>query len=101
MASGLTDISSGLLIGAREFNQNGRRGVRKLMILISDGGDLPYLTLPVADAIKNNGIQICSIILRTGDTNLELMQEVSSDNCYTISSYQELVMELKALSICL
>lgn len=98
---GMTNITDGIYMAANELMENGRVGAYKMIILITDGGNNIGDAAYAADAVKTlNGIGICSILIKTLDSNRELMIEISS-GCYEESGYETLLSVLQKIDVCL
>jgi Mg-chelatase subunit ChlD len=100
-AYGTTNMLQALEIGLNEFLENDR-GVRKLIIIITDGSPTSdeQRTKMIAEQIKNLGIGICGVLISSYEADEEYLQEISS-NCYVRTDYYNLINELKNLEICL
>jgi uncharacterized protein with von Willebrand factor type A (vWA) domain len=85
-----------------EFDERGTNTTR-IIILISDGSPM-YVpqTIEIAKQLKQvYGATIFGVLIRTYDTNEEIMTEISSNNCYVATSYKALSYELSKLNLCL
>lgn len=100
-SGGMTNMTDALFVSANELMEHGRIGTYKLIIMISDGENNRGDCVQAADGIKQlNGIGICSIVIKTSETNTRLMSEISS-GCYEEAGYENLLTVLKKMDICL
>lgn len=101
-AQGGTQMAHALYTASNELFTNGRPGVLGVVILISDGqpNDLDAAKAAAAN-LKVGGFHICTVGVDTGDADQQLLQELSSNGCYTFADYKNLVRELKRLDMCL
>lgn len=101
---GNTNITAALHSAFNEIQQNGRNGLIKLVILISDGGGnvgIAEETYQAAEILKSTGTSICSIAILTGESDLVLMKSISMPACYSESNYNNLLESLSKMDICL
>ena len=111
-----TYIAEALVFAQSKLLQD-RFGVHKTIILISDGeASSIENSLIVVQNIKEMGMMICTVFINksldyhnsynNGDGKdlrvyLEFMQELSSNDCTTITTYDKLSKTLKDLGLCL
>lgn len=98
---GSTNMTEGLYVSLNELMNNGRNGVKKLIVVISDGAvDSRYGTRLAAQQIKMANISICSILILGHTVDKELMKDISN-GFYIESRYETLAEEIKKLDICI
>lgn len=96
-----TNMTEGLYVSLNELVSNGRQGVKKLIIVISDGAvDSDYGTKLAAEQLRMTNISICSVLILGETINRQLMKDISG-GCYIESSYENLVKEIEKLDICI
>lgn len=102
-ANGDTQIGNALYKSGNELLENGRPGVIKLIILISDGGDNGEIDTRLASnqLMQMSSIGICSVMLSTNESDKDLMKDIAMDGMFIESEYEELVETLKKLDVCL
>jgi Mg-chelatase subunit ChlD len=101
-ANGTTNMLGALHVAMDQFVDNGRVGYRKIIIVISDGQpDISSRVLELARQIKSLNIGICGVLVLANNNSSEFMREVSSDFCYVETDYENLILELKKLEICM
>lgn len=123
--SGSTNMLGALAMAIDQFTRNGRTDYKKMIILISDGEpDAEEDVLETAKQIKSLNIGICGVLIiveEDRDTPFKstvypygtfgipivkrdgrvTMKKISSDFCYVESNYENLIIELKKLDICM
>lgn len=100
-ASGSTNMLSAFGMAIDDLVQNGRKGFRKIIIMVSDGAvDNSDATLLVAQQIKAANISICGVLILDGTVDHEFMKVISSEYCYTEANYGNLIKELEKLDMC-
>lgn len=82
---GLTDIAAGLNAGQNELNANGRRGIPRAIILLTDGFSERAPAVAAADRAKRAGTTIFSIGVGSG-VDFGLLTAIASDPNYVFSS---------------
>lgn len=99
---GLTNLTGGLYAAGNEILERGRPGAIKLIIVVSDGGNNVGDAKQTSSEIKNMiGANICSVMVQTMDSREDIMRYICSNDCYSTSSYEGLVNQLKKIQICL
>ncbi len=99
---GTTNVMDALDKCLGEFNAHGRPGYGKMIILVSDGDvDDPDDAIAMASMIRASGATICGVMIVDSRSKEEQMRGLSSDFCYVESNYENLVIELKKMDICL
>ncbi len=107
LADGTTDMSGALMAASNEIEQNGRPGVMKIVILITDGmPDNEDDTKQTATNLKQiMGTSIFGVYMRNGPGKTGggdvFLESISSENGYLESNYENLAEQLKKLDICL
>lgn len=104
---GKTNIYDALSLSEIELSKNGRKNIKKIIIIISDGdGNGPYFNyIPALVKIINDNpnIKICGILVDSESKNEILMKNISfnrGENCYYSTKYEFLVDLLSQLDIC-
>lgn len=99
---GTTNMYGALDFVWKEFKQNGRKNVRKMIIILSDGEvDHPEETAIIIEQMKlESNIEICAVYIDTYSGKEEYMANISNTYCYVSTSYQALIFELERLDIC-
>ncbi len=98
---GSTNMTDGLYVTLNEFINNGRQGVKKLIVVISDGDvDSVQGTTLAAQQLKLANISICSVLIVAKRINAQLMKDISN-GCYLESDYENLPKEIEKLDICI
>jgi uncharacterized protein with von Willebrand factor type A (vWA) domain len=101
-----TDINKALVYTADEFFENGRDGIEKYLIFISDGepttGDINNIPNILSTLKYNLNVNICSIYIgnSTNDEGRLFMQSVSNEECYTQTPPDKLIELLKSYNFC-
>ena len=87
---GATNMTAGIESAHELFKDNGRQGVKQVIILLSDGGTTELGTVETAEAARKDGIRIFTI--GTGDADKELLKQISGDpgDFQFVSDYQDL-----------
>lgn len=98
---GNTNMVYALLNANTEIQNNGRKDVRKMIIMISDG--MPqniHYTLGITRQIKveNTDLQVCGIYIPSEGSNENTI--IMMSDLYVSSSYGILVQTLEELDIC-
>lgn len=97
-----TNIKAPLEAAGDQLWANGRKNVRKIIILVSDGfhngGGGLY---EAADNLKKQGIVIATIAIDDGSWNKPVMEYLATPGFYVESSYGTLVDVLKSLDVCM
>jgi len=98
---GNTMLQSALELSVEKLlGSKGRKGYGKMIVIVSDGAvDDPMESLKIIGQLKQLGIKICTVLIKTEMTRPEYMQYISSD-CYVESDYENLAIEIKKLDIC-
>lgn len=97
---GGTQMGNGIFVAVNEL-MNGRRGVQKMLIILSDGAvDNSADVKTMTTMLKTSGVKICSVLIITSTIDKQLMKDISS-NCYLESSYENLNKEIEKLDICI
>lgn len=104
-ASGGTEMLVGLSAAFTEIiGKNGRSGIQKIIILVSDGDPDDSDKAGEAEMIKqltsSSYVMVCSIVITQSSCDREFMKEISN-GCYAEADYMSLAFELKNLDICL
>lgn len=105
-AHGMTNMPMGLRQAAWELNNSSRQGVRKMVIIITDGmPDSRQDTLLAVDELSLFSIQLCGVFVYDyyDDTiahGLEFLKSICGA-CFTHGNYVILSEQIKRLSICL
>lgn len=117
-SNGVTNMYLGFIYAKNQFQLHGRAGFKKMIVLVSDGEpDLKTEVLIFGQKIKADNIGICSVMIvkkmidddapmnylglpMNQINGAQFMQDISSD-CYVESDYQNLIIELRKLDICL
>lgn len=118
-AQGSTNLSDALILATQEFIDNGRQGVIKMIILITDGEpDNEEEATQYANLFKSMpGTMIWGIFVKF-EYNLknigsmyklnfiytdgsDYLKSISSPNCFIDTDYNNLVEQVKKLDICL
>lgn len=102
-AGGGTNLTEALETALDEFQTHGRRGYRKIIILVCDGVvDSPEAALLTSQQMKTLAqVGVFGVLIKDTSANPAFMKEISSDDCYVESDYETLATELKKLDICL
>lgn len=98
-----TNLIDALRTCSKEILSNGRYGVRKIVIVVSDGdADNKDETLAVANDLKVLvGTNICTVLITSGTPRPDFLKAISSESCYVETNYQNLITEINKLDICL
>ena len=99
-----TRMSNAIDYASEQFSKYGRPGVKKMVIIISDGAaNQPKNTvLAIKNLVEKHRAFICGVYVWTpsgGDE--DFMFSISNEACFVSSSYEILVEELERLDICL
>lgn len=101
-ASGNTEMLLALYKCVEEFDRNGRSGVKRVIVMVSDGATQNGNMVKIAAGqLKLIGIDICSVTIINTDTDETFMEQLASPGCYVESYYSNLPEKLKKLDICL
>lgn len=103
--SSTTNMTDAFFVAINELlSERGRRGFRKLIVIISDGiPDQPSEVKLISRQIQQANITVCGVLIEEG-LNMkgdEFMNEVSSPDYYVKSDYKSLGDQIKKLDICL
>jgi Mg-chelatase subunit ChlD len=99
--NGSTDMTGGFHTCLNEFVKNGRKGVKSLIVVISDGAvNSGESTRLAAQQLKMTGISICTAIILNDTNDKQLMIDISN-GCYVESKYENLAKEIEKLDICI
>lgn len=99
--NGATYIASGLYLSVEQLLKVGREGVKKMIIVISDGQVAdPETSKTICSQLKVAMIGICSVLILTDVHNRDFMRDISN-GCYIESSYDNLPKEIKKLDMCI
>lgn len=88
---GLTNMTDGIVMAHQMLTKKGRKGVKQVIVLLSDGGTTADGTLQAAEKAREDGIRIFTI--GTGDADKDLLEQISGnpgDFSY-VSHYPDLV----------
>lgn len=98
-----TNLTHAFHLTMNEFMSNGRPNVGKIVILISDGDpDSEESAMESATLLKTMpGTSICGVFVAASGGKKEFMKELSSSFCYVESNFENLIVELKKMDICL
>lgn len=98
---GTTNMADGMYSSVNELVENGRKGVKKVIIVLSDGAvDNSTETQLVAEQLKMSNVTICSVLILSNTIDKELMKAISS-NCYIESRFEDLPEQIEKLDLCL
>ena len=99
--NGTTNMVDAFYIAANELINGGRYGVKKVLIIVSDGK--PNRRTAALETILQlrtiYDLSVCGVWIG-GDFGEVFMQNISSDYCYVVSDYRTLVKRLKRLDVC-
>lgn len=99
--TGNTNLKDALILAYDQLIKNGRDDYRKMIIIISDGEpDYPNETLTIAYQIKGANIGICTVLILGDRISPETLRQLSSNDCYVETRYEELISEIKKLNVC-
>jgi len=86
-----------------ELASNGREGVSKMIILISDGDpNDPKDVMQFATHLKDvRDITICGILINGSQAQDKYMRNISSPPCYVATNFESLADQLEVLDICM
>jgi len=101
--NGGTEMKYAFRSSGQQFVDNGRFGVKRIVVLISDGAtdNIPE-AIHEAKIVKNlyNSL-IFGVMIESKYSNEEIMKEISSPGCYLESNYENLIEELNRINVCL
>lgn len=101
-ADGNTDMLNALYKCVEEFDKNGRHGVKRVIVIVSDGATQGQdKVLLAAGQLKLIGIDICGVVVINTDTDENFMEHLASPGCYVESYYNNLPDIMKKMSVCL
>ena len=120
-AYGSTNLTDAFLITIEEFVNDGRLGVMRMVILITDGepskkneaagyasllksmpGTLIWgIFVKKVEVDSTNWFNVFTQNYTTNNDGAEYLREISSPNCFIESDYNNLVEQVKKLDICL
>ena len=96
-----TNLYSGLELSKQILENYGREGIKKFIILISDGDPNNEVnSMNKANEIKLNNIKICGVYIENNVGSKEYMKEISSFQYYFESNYRVLIHTLNNLNFC-
>jgi len=103
IAANNTDLYSGMYTVVEELALKSREDVMRIIIVISDGDiDSPQSSMDIINkAHELYDFNICSIFINGDNGNRSFMKEISTNGCYSESSYENLYRMLKELDICI
>lgn len=98
---GETYMGEAFLLAMDEINKNGRAGYKRMIIIISDGYPTwRESTLRINNQVKGNNISVCSVLIKVNVCDGEFMKDIST-NCYVESNYENLILALESLDVCI
>ncbi len=101
-AGGSTNMADGLYLAFNELISNGRKDYKKMVIVVSDGAPMnPEKTMTVINQLKLSNVGVCGIFIRSYMGDPQFMKSITSDFCYVESDYENLIVALKNLDICI
>jgi len=74
---GSTNMTAGIQAAYQLLQKSGRKGVKQVIILLSDGGTTAEGTLEAAEKARKDGIRIFTV--GTGDADTELLQQIAEN----------------------
>lgn len=101
-AHGDTNMGAGLSLLIQEFADNGRSGIPKIVVIITDGvpTSSSESALAVTQGLKNQGVKIFSI--NTGAfVSVDFLEKIASPHCYLKADYETLREFFKSVDICM
>jgi len=99
-SEGSTNLKEAFYQSIVEFSHNGRPGVKKMIILVSDGVPDDSIGAALeADQLKLNGIDLYTVIIDSSVANRDYMRNISTQ--YFDVKYEDLTERLKKINLCL
>ena len=101
--TGSTNMTDTFYAVTNELVLNGRKDVKKVIIIVSDGiPNRRNTTLKTVMQLRiMYDLTVCGVWIGGPDRGQEFMQNISSEYCYAASDYKGLVKQLKRLDICI
>lgn len=95
-----TDLTGAFYKCVEEFGKTGRKDVKKIIILVSDGlPDDATTAKIVATQLKMTGIDIYCIMINASSVNKEYMESLGTE--YFDTDYEGLSEKLRSINFCL